>query len=128
MTVQRVPKATTTGAGGASAAVAGNATGTAPRSMAETKDRAGIGTSRVELLDRATKLVVTAGEQLFAPVQYFSFRVGAAEMTIDLRKGDDPQELAALALTMLREIQEEEFRKALPLHKKLVEEGEKAFK
>jgi len=87
-----------------------------------------VGSSRVTVLDRARRLVVSVGEQRFSPIQFQSFVAGGLEMTLELEKGDDPAELAQAALGMMRDIQREEFRAALAVHRPWVDEAERAVK
>ena len=65
---------------------------------------------------RPTRLTVTAGEQVYAPVRYNSFRVGAITLEFEVMPGVSIQATAAEVLAQLVGIQEQEFSRALQEH------------
>jgi len=65
---------------------------------------------------RPTRLTVSAGEQVYAPVSYNSFRVGAITLEFEVQPGASIRATAAELLAQLAGIQEQEFHRALQAH------------
>jgi len=95
----------------------------------QTVEAGGVGAARAvvrHLEGHRGRLVITAGKQLLSPIQFQSFEVAPLELAIDLEAGDDVEAIAAEALELLRGIQNEEFKHALAMHRKLVVDAEQA--
>lgn len=64
-----------------------------------------------ESTSRPITLTITAGQEVYKPIDYHSMVVGPLSVTLQLEPGEDPKQAAATVGTMLEEMFEVEFQR-----------------
>ena len=68
---------------------------------------------RREQLEAGSMLVVTWGEELYAPIQFNSFRIGGLTLQMPIREGETARDAYARAWMQLEALCAEQFEKKL---------------
>jgi hypothetical protein len=76
-------------------------------------DAADAATARSRRLEAGSMIVVTWGEELHAPIQFNSFRIGGLTLQIPIREGETARDAYARAWVQLEALGEEQFEEKL---------------
>lgn len=85
--------------------------------------------TKVSVAGGKVRVEATVGEQLFAPVQYFSFRVGPFHASVEFDHADpsiDPADVVRRLGDSLRTVQRREFEQQLDAHLEMVQLAQRA--